>query len=143
MRGHKVLRRCEETASERIFQTETRPWRAGLCTAVVCSQVIIFLHLPSPVPSTSTAAAFCINRTIWKASAARPGNVNRPQGNITPRRSVSEGGEERKEGENGLTGTDGWNVKAWRVVECGGAQHRGELPPWRRFKQLIKSRLKG
>lgn len=37
----------------------------------------------------------------------------------------SDGGEERKEGETGLMGTDGWKVKAWRVVECSRAQHRG------------------
>lgn len=46
------------------------------------------------------------------------------------------------EGEPGFMGMDGWKVKAWRVVECSRAQHRGNSGRGDVLRQLIKSRLK-
>ena len=59
----------------------------------VCSHFAA-LH---PSPPQLVCGSVCLNRTIWKASAARPVNVNRRRRNITPTGGCARGSERRCE----------------------------------------------
>lgn len=105
-------------------------------------------HFPAPsisCPFHLHCGSVCINRTIWKASAARSGNVNRLQRNITPAGvwAMERWRGRKKERADWF---DGYRRMESEGLACCGMRQgsaSGELPPWWCLKQLIKSRLKG